>query len=603
LALATGLWAPVLAADLQAPPEATPPAAGSASDPTLRRVISRPGANDAPIEMGTLGAPDTSKVGLIGQAEGGLSPGMWEGTAVSAAATLLASEPRASRSPALQGLARRLLLSEARPPQGELPDGQSFLGLRLARLLALGDFDSVQQLSNPVAPGARSDGEMRVRTEAFLLAGDEGSACGLAQRMRRAVSDPYWAKLGAFCDVRAGNVPSAELAVGLLRSQGYDDPTFYALYDWLVIPPQSDKPAHDKPAPSKKGKKTAKNAKAPKPEPPRVPPKGDGSVLSFAMLRAAKLPLGEDSVSIGRSAALHALAEESAGGTPEQRLAKATEAASLGAFPLMQLRTLYGAVNGSPEALADPVGIGGGLPAGSALALCVQAVEGAGAAGDRIHLARACYQAASARSQGALFASLAVPALRKLTPDPALAPEIPGLVEVLLAAGDAELGYSWFGLVDERQDAKDADPRQLDHLSNLLRIAQPSERLLWTPQIIKRQLDRAALQGSAALAQRGFELRILEALGYQLPPDVAAALPPAPPVMGVALPAFQDAVAGHRTAEAILIAFQVLGSEGPAAAPQGAILALVRGFTQLGLEQDARAIGLEAALASPAARS
>ena len=603
VALVLALGAPAFAADSPppgaseaAPPQAEPPA----PPPNLRRVISRPGANDVPIDVGTLGAPDTSRVGLMGQAEGGLSPGMWEGTGADKAADLLASNPRPTRSLALQGLARRLLLSEARPPEGTLPGGESVLALRLRRLLALGDFDSVQQLSNPVQPAAQSDGEIRVRAEAFLLGGDDSSACGLAQRMRRAVSDPYWAKLGAYCDVQAGNVPAAELAVGLLRSQGYQDPVFYALYDWLVIPPAKDKPAA--PAKPAKGKKAAKHAKAAKPEPPRVPPKGDGSALSFAMLRAAKLPLGEESVAVSRPAMLHALALDP-GVSADQRLAAATEAASFGAFPLANLRALYGEMNLSSETLADPAGIGSGLPPAQALAVATQAVDHAGAAGDRIHMARVGYQTALARNYGALFASLARPSLTKLAPDPALAAEIPGLVEVLLAAQDATLGYSWFGLVDERQDANDADPRQLDHLSNLLRIAQPSERLLWTPPLIKRQLDRAALQGTAAIAQRSFEVRILEALGYAIPPEVAAQLPPVTPVMGTALPAFQDAVAGHRVAEAILLAFQILGSEGPAAAPPGATLVLIRGFTQLGLEDDARAIGLEAALAPVAARS
>ena len=602
LALAVAL--PVMAAESEAPIPANPPPPDAAATPPpppppdTRRVISRPGANDAPIDVGNLGAPDTSQVGLIGQGEGGLSPAMWEGTSAETAANLLASDPRATRSPALQGLARRLLLSEAKPPAGQLPEGQSFLSLRLKRLLALGDFDSVLQLSNPVAPTAQNDSELRVRAETYLLRNDEASACGLAGRMRRVVTDPYWAKLGAFCDVRAGNVPAAELAVGLLRSQGYEDPAFYALYDWLVIPPGKQKPVA--PAKHAKGKKTAK-AKATKPEPPRVPPKGDGTVLSFAMLRAAKLPLPEEAVS--KPATLHALALDEKNVAPEQRLAAATDAAAFGVLSPPALHDLYGSETLSPAAAADPVGSSAGLPSSQALAVAVRAVEQAQTPADQIHAARAGYQAALSRGYGPLFAKLVQPALAKLVPDPALSAEIPGLVEILLAAGSSDLAYSWFGLIDERQDPTDADPRQLDHLSNLLRIAAPSERLIWTPQIIKRQLDRAALQGSAAMAQRAFEVRILEALGYQIPPDVAAELPPPPPVMGERLPAFQDAVAGHRTAEAALLAYQVLGSEGPAAAPAGVVIALVRGFTQLGLEQDARAIGVEAALASIAARS
>jgi hypothetical protein len=520
---------------------------------------------------------------------------MWDGTSADTASSLLASNPQPTRSLALQSLARRLLLSEAKPPAGALPDGTSFLGLRLGRLLLLGDFDSVLQLSNPVAPAALNDGPLRIRAETYLLENDESSACGLAGRMRRVVTDPYWAKLGAFCDVRSGNVPSAELAVGLLKSQGYNDPAFYALYDWLVIPPDKAKPA----VPAKsKGKK--KQAKAAKPEPPRTPPKGDGSVLSFAMLRAAKLPLPDEAIS--KPATLHALALDEANVAPDKRLAAATDAAALGAFPPAKLHALFGSAPLSSEIQADPSGFAAGLPAPQALAVLVQAVEQAQAPADRIHRARVGYQAMLARGYGPLFAAMVQPALAKLPPDPAVAAEIPGLVEILLVTGQAELAYAWYGLIDERQGPTAADPRELDHLSNLLRVAQPSERLPWAPGIIKQQLDRAALQGSAAMMQRVFELRILEALGYQLPPDVAAGLPPVPPVMGDRLPAFQDAVAGHRTAEAILVASQILGPSGPAEAPAGTIIALVRGFTELGLEQDARGIGLEAALASVRAR-
>lgn len=576
--------APVFAAD---PDPAAPTKAGDA--PSLQRAILRPGAKDAPVEYGTLNAPDLTNASAVDHAEGGLSPSMWDGSSAANAASLLQNEPRATRSLALQGLARRILLSEARPPRGAFPEGTGLLSLRLERLLALGDFDSVLQLSNPILPSAEADRALRSRAEAYLLRGDEQSACGLAQRMRMVVTDPYWVKLSVYCDVRAGNVPSAELAVGLLKSQGVSDPAFYDLYDWLVIPPSQEKPrapAHNK------AKKHAKAA--PKPPAPRTPPKGDGTVLSFMMLRAAKLPLAEGALTLGRPAMLHALAlapaEKSASPDP---FAAAAEAAFLGAFPTDPLRELCKSATIPMDALSNPISASSGLPPAQALAVLYQSVKRADSAQDQVHRAVAAYQAAQARGQGGLFATLVLPDLRRLAPDPGLAPEIPGVVEVLLAGGDVPLAYSWFGLVDQSTGTS-----RLDHLSNLLRIARPSERLPFTPEIVKQQLDRAALSGSAAMAQRSFEIRVLESLGYALSPEIAAVLPPALPDGGENGSAFREAVTGRRTAEAVLLSFNILGTDGPARAQPAQVIDIVKGFSALGLDQDARAIGLEAALAS-----
>jgi hypothetical protein len=571
------------AADPGAPDaqEAAPAAPASPPPANLKAVTGRPGANDTQIEYGALGAPDTSQVGIMGQSEGGLPANMWQGTPYSTAAALLAEGPPPTRSRALQDLTRSLLLSEASLPGGG-GDGPSLLALRLKRLLGLGEFDAVLQLSNPIQPSAKYDAEERVRAEAFLLQGDEAGACGLTQKMRLAVADPYWAKLGAFCDVRKGDIPAAELAVGLLKSRGYEDATFYALYDWLVIPPSKDKPA---PPPKKaKGKKGAKAAKAVKPEPPRTPPTGDGTPLSFAMLRAANLPVGDLRNAGGRPAMLHALALEGAGAPPATRLQAALEATAYGALP--------------PESLRAMIAQGGAQDAedgAMALIPLIRAVDQASTPAERAQRAAEAYHAAVSSGYGPMTAALLAPTLQSLAPEPGLAIAAPDLTVLALAAGDVNAAYGWFGVIAAK--AGEAETAGRDYLANLLRIAEPSQRLAWTTQEASRQITRTAEGRPGALAQRAFEIRLLEALGTPVEPETLNSLPPATPVIGSALPAFQDAVAGGRVAEAVLRIFPILGADGPGSTPQGAVVEVVRGLKQLGLLKAARAVALEAALA------
>jgi hypothetical protein len=548
-------------------------------------VTGRPGANDQQIEYGALGAPDTSQVGVMSQSEGGLPSNMWKGTSYATAAALLSQGPPPTRSRALQDLTRGLLLSEAALPDGS-GGGPSFLALRLKRLLALGDFNAVLQLSNPIQPAAKNDAELRVRAEAALLQSDEAGACGLTDKMRAFVQDPYWAKLGVYCDVRKGDIPAAELAVSLLKERGYDDANFYALYDWLVLGPDKPAPASKKAVTKKKGSKKA--AKAEKPAPPRTPPKGDGTPLSFAMLRAAKLPLGDLRNAGGNPALLHALALDSSGVDDKTRLTAAFEAAAYGALAPDRLRAMI--EQGTPDGAGGDDDAAGDAQEFAAL---YAAVRKAGPSAERAQRAAEAYSGASARGYGSLMATMLQPSLQDLTPSPELAIAAPDLTVLNLAAGDINAAYGWFGVIGAK--AGGAETAGRDHLANLLRIAEPSERLAWSADEAKHQLDRAS--GTGMSPQRGFEIRLLEALGTPVAPETMAQLPEPTPVIGNALPEFQDAVAGGRIAEAVLKSYVVLGSAGPAGAPGGAVAEVVRGLKQLGLIKAARAIALEAALA------
>ena len=87
------------------------------------------------VEVQSLGAIDVSSAGLIDDAEGGLGADMWRGIARPLVERLLPRMPVATSSPAMGELARRLLLTRARVPQGAATVS-SLLGLRVERLAA-----------------------------------------------------------------------------------------------------------------------------------------------------------------------------------------------------------------------------------------------------------------------------------------------------------------------------------------------------------------------------------------------------------------------------------------------------------------------------------
>ena len=80
---------------------------------------------------------------------------MWRGIPRSLVEELLPRLPVATGSPAMQELARRLLLTRARVPDGATTSS-SLLGIRVERLAAAGATASVNALMN-LAPSDLSD--------------------------------------------------------------------------------------------------------------------------------------------------------------------------------------------------------------------------------------------------------------------------------------------------------------------------------------------------------------------------------------------------------------------------------------------------------------
>lgn len=204
--------APVRAQE-PAAPSPQPAAAEAPPAPTVTPVPPPP-----PVQVSQLAAPDAfSTPGR----ETGLPSDLWKGTPLDttrAVLPLLASKPL---SPAAAHLARRLLATGARGPEGSAND-EALAGARANALIALGDVAAAARILDR-APGLdRNAGLSQAAAETALLAGDTARACSIAQGLSAGRGEAYWLRLRAFCQAQAGQTAEAQLTFDLAQTQARD---------------------------------------------------------------------------------------------------------------------------------------------------------------------------------------------------------------------------------------------------------------------------------------------------------------------------------------------------------------------------------------------
>ncbi|WP_374472365.1 hypothetical protein [Phenylobacterium sp.] len=170
-----------------------------------------------PVEVAPLAAPDSFSV--PGRPTG-LPETLWRGSSVELQRTVLPMLATKPLSPAAAALARRVLATGARGPDGA--DDAALLALRADALLALGDTVAAAEILQR-APGLeRNAGLSRAAAESALLAGDDARACAIERALGTGREETYWLRLRAFCQAVAGDTAQAQLTFDLAQGQARD---------------------------------------------------------------------------------------------------------------------------------------------------------------------------------------------------------------------------------------------------------------------------------------------------------------------------------------------------------------------------------------------
>ncbi len=529
--------------------------------PELAARMSPPEEPPAPVpadvRVDRLSTVDADSAGALTAAHGGFGASMWRGTRRSLVEMLLPRLPVDTGSRAMRDLMRRLLLSAAGAPEGESVPG-SLAALRARMLLAMGDLEGVEGLLEAASARAADPVLARIRTDALLLANDNAAACAVAADQISEATAVYWQKALIFCQALAGEHDRAALGVALLGEMGEADPAFFALVAALAG------------------------------EPVRIDSLPDPTPLQLAMARAAKVALPADVVSSDHLAVLRTVAV-SPNASVETRLEAADRAQAAGALPADTLRQLYTAIH-----LEQPAEDAPRARAGAYRAAVAGETPGA--------RAEAVAEALKAgREQGRYVATALVylPLLADIPPSPEIMNFAPEAIAALLVAGKRETAENWYAAltataqVDSQAGAALLAAMPLAHLA----WAADSEGwdsgdlAAWWPSV----RDTA---GARDRATRVYTL--LDATGSAVPErlwepllDGAGRSTVTMPTVALLNRLAASAVAG-RTGETVLLALLALAKGGPSATDTTTLGQAVRSLGAVGLEDEGRALALEA---------
>ena len=478
---------------------------------------------------------------------------MWQGTPrvlVAAALPQLAAVP----SPTLQDLARRLLLSDAVAPAGQDPvEGPSLAALRIERLVALGEVDGALAVLEALPVTQRTEELDRGHVELLFAKNDIKGAC---RQMRDGIAryqGVWWNRALIACQALSGDQDQALLGLSLLREQKIPpDAAFDTLIEAL-------------------GGHPAKLDKLPALDPIRV-----------TLLAAAKQPLPAEASAAADLPTLRAWASNDV--VPAvQRLAAAERAAALGALPPAALGDLYGKVEFRPDELGAAIkqGKAPATPRDRALLYAIARTDPAALA--RAAALQALLNDARKRDSFVVMARLLAPILVDLPPNQDLAGFAPNAVRALYAAGRPEAAVNWLVFADS---AAAPTIQPLVHLAQ----GRPGTGAPDTP------LHDVAPKQAALL------LTLFTALDEPATPAGWAALIAAPHDASLPSAAVwtdqQQAASAKRIGETVLMTL-LLTQAGDRLTAEPIVLGrAISGLKAAGLEADARALAVEAALAA-----
>ncbi|MFQ5764703.1 MAG: hypothetical protein ACE5GT_07235 [Rhodospirillales bacterium] len=600
-----------------APPPAAEQEPRAGSPEHIRRILQHPRSEPlgAPptaaasgVQVDDLKSIDPDTAGALTEDRGGFGTDMWKGTDRAIVERLLPQLPVYSASSVMRDLMRRMLLSIARVPEGK-SEGASLVAIRARLLAAMGDLVAVNTLLN-ATPGRGTDQELvRVETESRFLANDNARACALAGGQIRDQNVPYWQKAFLFCQALAGEHDKAALGVSIMRESGDEDEVFFALIDSLG----SGVPA-------------------------TLTTLADPTPLHLAMARVAKAKLPADVISSNRPGVLRTIAI-SPNAPLELRLEAAERAEAAGALPVDALRQLYTSVSFSEDDLANPLSRAEteGGPMTRALLYHTSLVQTVPTAQAEV-VARAF---ALGREEGRYESVVRVfmPVLKRIPPSAELLWFAPEAIRALLLNKETLAADAWFGLMRASALFDKGSSQSIAALMPIVRMFGSSEADEWSTRDLPAWWafvkDREEARAEAALLYSLFDalgepvpaeswkdllgddraqvtmpgpalwFRLVEATeasrkrkpvatrtAASSDPTTDATTPP-PTVVGGETP-----VPRERIGETVLLVLLALGEEGPAGADPLLLHQVLTSLRAIGLEKEARAMAVEAALAA-----
>ncbi len=560
------------------------PGGGEGESPNIDSVVgaegndatdsAAPASADSDIQVGALEAIDPDAAGVSMPGIESFPGDVWSGSRRSRVEALLPRLPVAAPSFAMRRLALGLLASPAQPPAGESEAGALALA-RAERLVAMGARDAALALLERAGPAGGQSLIARIENDRLLAAFDLDAACAQILGKTGRAGDGYWRRVRILCQAHAGLIEAATLGLELLLEtdtapdQVFDD-TIYAMAGLAE---------------------------------PVVDPLADPTPLRVAAWRLAQLPIPAEAVARAAPDVLPAIvgAPESMPGT---RLLAAERAEATGTLPIEALRDLYRAMPFSLEERADALAQVESLEPPLGRALMLQAIEAETAPALRAELLAEALFLAEAQGAHGTAARAFAHLVDTVPPAPAHVWFSAAAGRALIAASELDAAARWYALATDHGSRTPEAMRTALRLWPLMLLSGDDDHL--TTAQFGAWLSLRADEGgrTVAVARANWLAILVDALGGRVDPEVWDRLlldeqPVAARAPALALAnGLLQASEGGRLGETVLLALLLLGDAGPAAAGIATVGPVVSSLVSAGLQEEARAIALEAAQAA-----
>ncbi|HVO15933.1 MAG TPA: hypothetical protein VMV26_12000 [Alphaproteobacteria bacterium] len=526
------------------------------------------GIMEAPLD-----APSDESAGVLDAASGGLGADLWRDLSRNRLSGLIVQLPDHPGSPPLRDLERRALLTRAVAPAGDVV-GRNLVTLRLDRLLAMGALPDFRALALAIPPKLPGTGLAEVEIQGLFLAGDNDAACSAVRRHLQE-GETQLLQLGlVVCQALGGDHDQADVGLALLRDQGARIPP--PLIDLLQV------------------------LRGTRKGPVKSMPDPDG--MQLALLAAAKRPVPADAVKSNSAAVLRAIAF--APFTPDDvRVAAAERAGAFGAVSPAELGEIYAKVK-FPHFNANALAAARQSYSTLNRAQLYQAVRAEQAPDKRALLIQETLKLARDKDDYAPMAGVLAPIVAALPPDPSLLFFAGDAARALYVAGDPDHAVGWYRLLRDARDSSEAAIRlwPIAHLGS----AGPNA-VAWDAGVLENW-KLVAERDLGAEAARDKLLRyyaLLTGLGETqdhgdawmrlIGSDAVARINAMTPSEYDAL---RLAAQTNRRGETVLLAVSTVGQAPLKELGLNGLRQVVASLRAVGLEREARAFALEAALAS-----
>ncbi|HEV8388592.1 MAG TPA: hypothetical protein VGQ35_02055 [Dongiaceae bacterium] len=534
---------PLPAPPPEAQPAAQPPVQpAEPTEPSMQPVATGGMAQPTP-------APDAGAPGLLDDSNAGLGANIWQGSSGAQLISLMPKLPAPQTQPSLRDLQLRLLLTKAPGPNAGAGI-DTLVPLRAERLHAMGFSAEAMLLTKGAANAAPVDAKSAF--EKALSAQDTDTACAKVDEVlaSQQIMDLYWRKALLFCQIQRGQKDQASIGLDLIRETPDKDANtkdFIALSSLLLGETKKKVKLAGDPDPLL-ATMMLKAGMNPKNVQSAQPPKPSGLAGAAAAARDPSLPLNT-------------------------RIEAAEQAFAGGLVSVDELTQLYRQVKftGDPMNMPDSPMMRAQL---------YQAADQAFDPARRAQFVQRALQ--TARARGTYFVQGAVyrPIADKVTPSPNLAWFAPEAARLMFWSGNVERGGFWLNLAQGAAGGQPEIARALPGLQILAQMSGLTGNYDADPVMTWQQTG-----GNPGIAER---LRSIEA-GLGLPGGIA-------PVAGAQAAAISEAAQAGRRGETVLLALVALGGRGLAGADSATLAQSLGGLSSVGLQDEARHIGLEAAI-------